>query len=217
MRVSATGVERKTEEERTLRPVCYGASRDEEGWRMRHLAAVTASPLASFLSLFSSSVFSGFNHPLASSAEAMAVRAMLASLRLVANLRNWTSGTFHFRPCKFLPCSLSGISTRFHAVQVAVATIHGILFFAPSRYFDFPLFTKGFSFTSATNFYRYRTDRLRLRIFYNLRIWCLETNVSHEEHSIGIFVTSWKITIEGRSQCCLILWLSSQLALDGEI
>ena len=184
---------------------------------MRHLAAVTASPLASFLPLFSSSVFSGFNHPLASSAEAMAVRAMLASLRLVANLRNWTSGTFHFRPCKFLPCSLSGISTRFHAGQVAVATIHGILSFAPSRYFDFLLFTKRFSFTSATNFYCHRTERLRSqdkgagellwtkRIFYNFRIGCLKTNISREERSIGIYVTSSKITIEGRSLRCLIL------------
>lgn len=85
--------------------------------------------------LFPSSAFSGFNHPLASSTEAMAIRVILASPRRVA-LPIFViepPGPSTFPVCIFLPCSRR-FSTRFHAGQVLV--LHGKLPFS-RRHFHF--------------------------------------------------------------------------------
>lgn len=74
--------------------------------------------------LFPSSAFSGFNHPLASSTEAMAIRVILASPRRVA-LPIFViepPGPSTFPVCIFLPCSRR-FSTRFHAGQVPVGKL----------------------------------------------------------------------------------------------
>lgn len=74
--------------------------------------------------LFPSSAFSGFNHPLASSTEAMAIRVILASPRRVA-LPIFViepPGPSTFPVCIFLPYSRR-FSTRFHAGQVPVGKL----------------------------------------------------------------------------------------------
>lgn len=92
------------------------------------------------LPLSPSSAFSGFNHPLASSTEAMAIRVILASPRRVALpifvIEPPGPSTFHY-VYFFSHARSPRFSTRFRAVQVLVSPVPAEPSSSSRRHFPF--------------------------------------------------------------------------------